>query len=138
MYDKIMVPVDLAHADRLDKAIKTAADIAKANDATITFVGITTEQPSATAKTPKEYGEKLAAFAAAQSEIHAIPIASQARVSHDPAIDKDDILEDEVEANGYDLVVMASHVPGFGERIFASNAGYLASHSKVSVFVVRG
>ena len=57
--------------------------------------------------------------------------------SHDPTIDLDDVLEKASEKLGADLIVMASHVPGFAERIFASNAGYLASHSHASVFVVR-
>jgi nucleotide-binding universal stress UspA family protein len=28
-------------------------------------------------------------------------------------------------------------VPGFAEHLFSSNAGYLASHADISVFVVR-
>ena len=32
---------------------------------------------------------------------------------------------------------MASHVPGLPEHFFASNAGALASHAEVSVFVIR-
>ena len=36
-----------------------------------------------------------------------------------------------------DLIVMASHVPGVAEYVFASNAGYLASHADLSVLVVR-
>jgi hypothetical protein len=32
---------------------------------------------------------------------------------------------------------MASHVPGLPEHIFASNAGAVASHAGMSVFVVR-
>ena len=43
-------------------------------------------------------------------------------------------LADRVDA---DLIVMASHIPGLADYVFSSNAGYLASHSKLSVFVVR-
>jgi nucleotide-binding universal stress UspA family protein len=32
---------------------------------------------------------------------------------------------------------MGSHVPGFAEHLFSSNAGYLASHTDISVFIVR-
>lgn len=31
---------------------------------------------------------------------------------------------------------MATHVPGFKEYVFASNAGFLAAHTDVSVFIV--
>lgn len=138
MYDKIMVPVDLSHKEALQKGIKTAADIARANDATITFVGITTAEPSAAGHTPDEFKQKLDAFAGEQAEQHGVSIDAESHVSHDPAIDKDEILEKFVESGGYDLVVMSSHVPGMIEHVFSSNAGYLASHSKVSVFIVRG
>ena len=86
MYDKIMVPVDLSHRDALQKGIKTAADIARANDATITFVGITTAEPSAAGHTPDEFKQKLADFAKEQAEQHGVQIDSESRVSHDPAI----------------------------------------------------
>jgi hypothetical protein len=32
---------------------------------------------------------------------------------------------------------MASHVPGFKDCVFSSNAGHLASHAPMSVYVVR-
>ena len=32
---------------------------------------------------------------------------------------------------------MASHRPGAGEYVFGSNAGHVAQHAPVSVFVVR-
>ena len=36
-----------------------------------------------------------------------------------------------------DLIVMASHIPGFKDHILSSNAGYVASHAPISVYVVR-
>ena len=44
---------------------------------------------------------------------------------------------DRAEAVHADLVVTASHNPGFAEHLFASNSGYLAAHAPVSVLVVR-
>ena len=137
MYKTIMVPVDLAHIERLDKAIDTATDLAKHFDATVCFVGVTAETPSEVAHTPKEYAEKLAAFGAEQSKAHGLDIATKAYASHDPAVDLDETLIAAAGEVGADLVVMASHVPGLPEHIFASNAGYLANHAKVSVFVIR-
>ena len=49
----------------------------------------------------------------------------------------DDALAKAASELNCDLVVMGSHVPGFTEHVFASRAGYLASHSNLSVFVVR-
>ena len=51
--------------------------------------------------------------------------------------------QDNVQIFGLDihnpvfLIIMASHVPGFRDYVFASNSGYLASHTDLSIFVVR-
>ena len=137
MYKKIMVPVDLAHIERLDKAITTATDLAKHYRIPICFVGVTAETPTEVAHTPKEFAEKLKAFGVAQSKQHNLDIDTAAYPSHDPAVDLDNTLIGAAKENGADLIVMASHVPGLPEHIFASNAGAVASHAKVSVFVIR-
>jgi len=137
MYRKIMVPVDLAHIDRLEKAITTATDLAKHYGSSICFVGVTAETPTEVAHTPKEFVEKLAQFGAKQSEKHGLKIDTAAYPSHDPAIDLDKTLIAAARENAADLIVMASHVPGLREHIFASNAGAVASFAEVSVFVIR-
>ena len=137
MYKKIMVPVDLAHIERLAKAITTATDLAKHYGIPICFVGVTAETPTEVAHTPKEFAEKLKAFGATQSKKHNLDIDTAAYPSHDPAVDLDDTLIAAAKDNGADLIVMASHVPGLPEHIFASNAGAVASHAKVSVLVIR-
>ncbi len=137
MYRKIVVPVDLAHTDKLEKALATAADLAKHYRAKTYYVGVTAPAPSAVAHSSAEYAEKLELFAAEQSAQRGLQVEAKTATSTDPIRDLDDALRDTIEDLGADLVVMASHVPGFGSHIFASNAGYLASHTSVSVFVVR-
>ncbi len=137
MYRKIMVPVDLAHIARLDKAITTATDLAKHYGIPICFVGVTAETPTEVAHTPGEFGDKLRAYGASQSQQHHLDIDTAAYPSHDPAVDLDKTLIAAAKDNGADLIVMASHVPGLPEHIFASNAGAVAAHSGMSVFVVR-
>lgn len=137
MYKKIMVPVDLAHIERLEKAITTATDLARHYGIPICLAGVTAETPTEVAHSPGEYESKLSAFAAEQSDRHGLTIDSRAYPSHDPAVDLDSALIAAAEENAADLIVMASHVPGLPEHIFASNAGAVASHAKVSVFVVR-
>ncbi|MEM9784456.1 MAG: universal stress protein [Pseudomonadota bacterium] len=137
MFTKIMVPVDLGHVDRTEKALSVAADLAKNYGAQATVVGVTQSSPTDVAPTPAAFGEKLSAFAAAKSETLGVPLAAHSEVSHDISVDLDAVLQRAAEGLGADLIVMASHVPGFAEHIFASNAGYLASHTTISVFVVR-
>jgi len=137
MYKKIMVPVDLAHIERLEKAIGVSTDLAKLYGIPVCFVGVTAETPTEVAHTPQEYAEKLKQFGASQANTHGLDVDTAAYPSHDPAIDLDKTLIGAASAAGADLIVMASHVPGLPEHIFASHAGAVASHAGVSVFVVR-
>jgi nucleotide-binding universal stress UspA family protein len=137
MYKKIMVPVDLAHVEQLDKALTTAADLSKHYGIPLCYVGVTAATPGPVAHTPAEFSAKLEEFAKARSESDGIEASSKAYTSHDPAIDLEDTLMKAVHETGADLVVMATHMPGFPEHLFASNAGYVASHADVSVMVVR-
>lgn len=137
MYKKIMVPVDLAHVEKLDKAIMTAANLAKHFKVPICFVGVTAETPTEVAHSPAEFSQKLKQFGSQQSAEHGLSIETAAYPSHDPAVDLDKTLIAAAQENAADLIVMASHVPGLPEHVFASNAGAVASHAAISVFVVR-
>ena len=137
MYKKILVPVDLEHIGKLDKALSTAADLAKHYNTSVCYAGVTTTTPTSVARTPAEFAEKLEAFVSAEAKARGINIDAHVTQSHDPAADLGDTLLGAIEAVGADLVVMASHLPGLPEHIFTSNAGFVASHATVSVFVVR-
>lgn len=137
MYEKILVPVDLAHADRLNKALSTAADLARHYDASLCYIAVTPTVPTEIAHTPEEFARKLEAFADRQSAGHGKQVSSKVIVSHDPAVDLNQHLLEAIEETGADLVVMASHVPGVPDHFFASHAGYVAAHAHVSVFVIR-
>lgn len=138
MFKTILVPVDLAHAETLEKALGVSADLAKHYDAKITYVGVTSASPGKVAHTPQEFEEKLGRFAAAQSELRGIEAAAHPVVSHDPTIDLDKTLLRTAGELGADLIVMASHVPGLADYIWPSNGGTVASHAEASVMVVRG
>lgn len=137
MYKRIMVPVDLAHLDQLEKALQTAADLAERYGAPVLYAGVTATTPGPAAHNPEEFTRKLEAFAASQGQKHGIQTSARTYASHDPGIDLDKTLMQAITDGGVDLVVMASHIPGLPEHIFASNAGHLASHAGVSVMVVR-
>ncbi|MEB8388050.1 universal stress protein [Rhodobacteraceae bacterium KMM 6894] len=137
MFKKILAPVDLAHQGALAKALKCTADLANQYDAEVVFVGVTAATPSSLAHNPQEYGEKLAAFAAAQGQEHGFRASSHPVVSHDPTADLDDALLKATGETGADLVVMASHLPNVLDHVWPSNGGKIAEHAKCSVFVVR-
>lgn len=137
MYKSIMVPVDLEHKDKLGKALSVAGLMAKEFSASLTLVGVTAPAPSAVAHNPEEFAEKLKAFGDEQSGVLGLTVETKAVTSPDPARDLDDTLDKVAHELGADLVVMGTHMPGIYEHVFNSNAGYLASHSDISVFVVR-
>jgi nucleotide-binding universal stress UspA family protein len=137
MFRKIMVPVDLAHLAKLDKALKCAADLGRLYEIPVIYAGVTTPVPGKLAHNPKEYAARLEAFAAEKAEVEGIEAGAYAITSHDPTSDLDPSLiraADDIEA---DLIVMASHVPNLMDYVWPSNGGTVAAHSKVSVFVVR-
>ncbi|TFF21750.1 universal stress protein [Jiella endophytica] len=137
MYKKILVPVDLSHVRTLDKALKTAAELARLYGAELSYLGVTSSSPGPVAHTPEEFEEKLTAFAAQRAHEDGVSASAESQVVPDPARDLNHVLLAAVEKSGADLVVMASHRPGFPEHFFASHAGHVASHAKVSVMVVR-
>ena len=137
MFTSILVPVDLAHPETTAKALETAGWLAAASEAHVTYVGVTASAPDAVARNPEAFAEKLDALAAAEAEAHGIRTAAKSYVSPDPAIDLDATLMRAVREVGADLVVMASHVPGMRDRLWASHGGQLAAHAEISVFLVR-
>jgi nucleotide-binding universal stress UspA family protein len=132
-----MAPVDLAHADRLERALRVTGDIARHYGVPVCYVAVGAAAPSRLAHTPAEFAEKLAAFARAQAEAHGIEVRTHPVTSHDPVSDVDDALIRTAREVGADLVVMASHIPDATDRFWPSNAGKILSHTGVSVFVVR-
>lgn len=137
MYQRIGMPVDLAHTKTLEKAVETAAALAKTFGATIDLVAVTSPSPGEVARDPHAFAEKLAAYAGECSERHGVPFTGHTRICDDPTVELDRALSDAFHELGVDLLVVASHVPGLREYVFSSNAGWLASHTDLSVFVVR-
>jgi nucleotide-binding universal stress UspA family protein len=138
VYKKIMVPVDLTHVEQLEKALTTAADLSRHYAIPLCFVSVAPATPGPLGHNPDEFAGKLDAFCKAQAALRGLSeVSSSAYVSHDPTIDLDATLVKAIEETGSDLVVVQSHIPGFPEYLFASNAGYIAMHSDVSVLVVR-
>ena len=138
MFKTIMVPVDLRHAPASGKALSIAADFARNGNGTVVCVGVTSPGPGPLGHTPAEFEDRLRRFAAEQGAALGLELGAHAVVSADPATELDRVLQKAIGTLGADLVVMATHVPGFAEYLWASHGGHLAAHSTVSVFLVRG
>ena len=137
MFKKILVPVDLAHLDALEKALIVAADLARHYEAALCYVGVTTSQPGSVARTPEDYEKKLEAFACGHAPDKGQAPCTRVYISHDPVADLDDILVKAVGDVGADLVVMATHLPKHLDAIMPANGSKVAAHTRASVFLVR-
>ena len=137
MYRKIVVPIDIGHVDKLEKALATSAGFAKHCGAELHYLGVTVSDPSSVAQNPIEFDKKFRAFADEQASKRGIEIKVNIITNPGGVLDLDHTIMKTSEELDADLVIIASHVPGFKEYIVDSNAGYVARHSKISVFVVR-
>lgn len=137
MYHKIMVPIDLAHIEVIEPTLETVADLARHYDAEVCYVGVTSNTPSSVARNPQEFTRKLEAFAQSRHQVHGQPVSSHTIVSPDPIADLDNQLIRAIDEVGADLVVMPTHPPKHIDVIMPSHGGKVATHTDVSVFLVR-
>lgn len=138
MFSKIMVPVDLAHQDKLTRSLDCAADLARHYGIPVVFAGVTGTVPGVTGHTPEEFSRTLAEFAAAQGERSGIEAGHHAIVSHDPRVELDAKLVQAAEDLGADLIVMEGHIPNALDHFLPSDGGTVAKLAKATVMVVRG
>lgn len=137
MFNNIMVPVDLAHIEVLESSLGVVADMAKHYDASITYVGVTSNAPNSVARTPEEYHQKLEAFAQKRHDVHGQPVTAKVYTSTDPIANIDDILVESIDELDIDLVIMATHLPRHLDIVMPSHGGKVATHTDASVFLVR-
>lgn len=139
MYNKIMVPVDLEHTEKIEKALHSAAELAGSYGIPVCYVAVMGRVPNRVAPNPEEFETQLNLFAREQADRYGIATESKAVSSVDVPVELDDKLIAAIDEVGADLVVMASHIPGVTDKLhlISSNAAYIVRHSSVSVFVVR-
>lgn len=137
MFKHIMVPVDLAHADKLDRALDVAGLLGRTMEAQVTYVGVTAGTPTKLAHNPEEYAEKLSKFVADQGRSYGIDAHAKACTSHDPTVDLNDTLLKAADELAVDCIVVASHIPNIADHLWPSHGGTVARRAKASVFIIR-
>lgn len=137
MFKRILVPVDLEHADELAKALDVAQTMANSQDAELVYVSIFHGEPSSVARNEAEFTAALEEFVAYRVAQHGLKARALPLASVEAYVELTDLLLDAARRMESDLIVMASHMPGWLEHIFHSNAGYVAAHAPISVLVVR-
>lgn len=137
MFNKIMVPVDLAHLKVIEPSLQAAADMARFYQAEVCYVGVTAVTPGSVARTPEQYAQKLEAFAQERGKIHGQPVSSKTISRVDPTADLVDTLVATIETLDADLVVMPTHTPGYLDAVIPAHGSQVASRTDASIFLVR-
>lgn len=136
MYKTVIVPVDLSHAERLLPMI-TAARTLAAEDAEILLVNVIEDIPvyvqsqvpqSIRDERDEEVREHLRAIARENELGENIMV----RTGHAAT----EILAAATEKKA-DLIVIASHKPGFGDFLIGSTAARVVRHAACTIHVVR-
>ncbi len=138
MFRNILVPVDLADRKILKKAIEVGVDQARHYGANLTLVSVVGGLQAKVSNSSENYKKRLAEFAQEISAAHDnIDIKSQIYEAADPSVEVGRYMLKAIEETSADLIIMATHQPGWFEYIVNSHGGHLASHAPISVFVVR-
>jgi len=140
MFQKILVPVDLADPDLVKPALDTAVELAKASGGVIRLINVIPMTPVMLAEyVPPDFdvqqrGSAEEALATVANESGLPPgkvstVVRQGGIYHE-------VLE-EAKAFGCDIIVMSSHRPAMKTYFLGSNAGHMVRYAKCSVLVVR-
>jgi nucleotide-binding universal stress UspA family protein len=137
MFTHILVPVDLSEKQMIAKAVRVAVDQARHYEAKLTLVSVVGGLQAKVSNSSGEYARQLAEYADEITIANGIIPETMIYEVPDPSVEVDRKLLQVISDTGADLVIMATHQPGWVEYIVNSHGGRLASHAPVSVFVVR-
>jgi nucleotide-binding universal stress UspA family protein len=140
MFQRILVPVDLADPDFVRPALETAVSMAKASNGAVRLVNVIPMTPVMLAEyVPPDFdlqqrgsADDALAIVAKESGLDADKVSTVVRqggIYHE-------VLE-EAKSFGADLIVMSSHRPAMKTYFLGSNAGHMVRYAKCSVLVVR-
>lgn len=134
MYKNILVPIDLSHPEPGQKTLQIAREIG-GKDARITALNVLHEIPSfAASQLPEGTLKKNLANSVSELEALAEPVGAAAEVQYGHSYTA--ILQYAQEI-GADLIVVASHRPGFQDYLLGSTAARVVRHAQCAVLVDR-
>jgi nucleotide-binding universal stress UspA family protein len=140
MYNRILVPVDLADTDLVKPAISTAVEMARSAGGSVRLVNVLAMTPVMLAEyVPPDFdvqqrksAEEALSIIAQECGLDAAHVSATVRqggIYHE-------VLEEAKSFNA-DLIVMSSHRPAMRTYFLGSNAGHVVRYAKCSVLVVR-
>lgn len=141
MPKKILVPIDLSHAESQRKSVQAAAEIAQSSGSRLYVVTVVPGfgLPIVASHFPEDFEEKALENAKQALDDfvgQSFPRDLEVRqvVAHGTVFEE--ILRCAKEL-GVDLIVMASHRPEMQDYLLGTNASTVVRHAACSVLVVR-
>ena len=140
MFQKILVPVDLAETTLAKRAIEVACKMVAASGGSVRLLNVMPMTPvmlaeyvppdfEAQQKTASEEALAIIANECGLPDGRITSVVRQGGIYHE-------ILE-EAKQIGADLIVMSSHRPAMKTYFLGSNAGHVVRYAKGSVLVLR-
>ena len=141
MFQSILVPVDLAHRPPKRRALPVAVDLAKTHGGRVRVLTVIPDygMPVVGSFFPKDF--EKSALAASDTELKKLveklvpkDLLAESHAAHG-TIYKEILAT--ADAQGCDLIVLASHRPETSDYLLGPNAARVVRHADQSVFVVR-
>ncbi len=136
MYKKIIVPVDVANAEKAATMLRAAQKIAD-DGAKIVLLSVVEAIPSyVEAQIPGGYEHKAEEYATEELQ----RIVKETGISADIDVRVGHASQgilDEANKLGADAIVIASHRPGFAQYLLGSTASRVVRHAPCTVVVIR-
>ncbi len=140
MYQRILVPIDLADAELAKPAIATAVMMAKESNGSIRLINVLPVTPAMLAEyVPADFEAQRRATAEEAIAIvgheTGLPPSRISAIVRQGNVDRE--ILDEASAMHADLIVISSHRTGLRTYFLGSNAGHVVRYAGCSVLVVR-
>lgn len=143
MYDRILIPVDLADPDSLDKALPVARSLATAEDAQVHILTVvpTTGMAIVGSYLPDDYAEKAvdAAREALAAMLKGKEGACAPATIHGHVV-KGSVYQEIIHTADHlhcDTIIMTAHRPDLKDYLLGPNAARVVRHASQSVMVIR-
>jgi nucleotide-binding universal stress UspA family protein len=136
MYNKIIVPVDMAQMEKGEKILRLAMAL-KDGDGSIVLLNVTENLPGyLTIEVPPDFIDTNVNDATERLKQLNAACGANAEIAVRVGAPADQILRlaDEI---GADLIIVASHQPNFSNYLLGANADRVVRHAKCSVLVDR-
>lgn len=140
MFNKILVPIDIAQSDSGEAGLKAAASLATATNARLVLVNVIGDIPNLVAnQLPNNHLDMMKQ--SAEKALHEVAAKNGLEAgSYEVQTDQGQIYHKIIEAadkSSAELIVIASHQPDLADYLLGSTAAKVVRHAHCSVMVVR-